>query len=188
MTLTELLIASALVGIVTLGLVAAEQAVRTSRVSSSSDSQLSAKLQATMIQLSRDASQTVGDANDTGIWQFSSANDNTVCFRQAAGDPNSYSDDPWFCWWADKLTGNLWSCGNLLDQHTSCQGLPANQKHLWGTLSDTNFYSLVNNSQGQIDHIQLNLVSRYDTTKAVHPITNPDYTLSAEINPPGLSR
>ena len=98
-TLIELLIASVLVGIVTLGLIAAEEAVRVSRQSSHRDSQVSAQLQAAMLKLTNDASLTVGDAVDTGIFvdtlDLGRGKDLlSPCKRRS----NTYSDDIWHCW------------------------------------------------------------------------------------------
>ncbi len=202
MTLTELIIASVLVGIVTLGLIAAEQAVRMSRQSSHRDAQVSAQLQSAMIKLNRDASSTVGDSTDTGIYQYSSGNDRSICFRQAAGDANIYTDDVWNCWWA--TSGLLASCGPLANPLTTCSG----QASLfnWVTLkfegTYTTFYSVIDDDtqavitplapwyilNKKISYIQLDLRSRFNPAADVNPIENPDYALDARISPTGLSR
>jgi Tfp pilus assembly protein PilV len=204
MTLAELIIASILVGIVTLGLIAAEQAVRMSRQSSHRDAQISAQLQSAMIKLNRDASSTVGDATDTGIYQYSSGNDRTICFRQAAGDANIYTDDVWNCWWTNTSSRILASCGPLANPLTTCAG----QASLfnWVTLTldattYTTFYSVIDNTQAvitplapwyilnkKISYIQLDLRSRFNPAANVNPIENPDYALNARISPTGLSR
>lgn len=205
MTLTELIIASVLVGVVTLGLIAAEQTVRMSRQSSHRDAQVSAQLQSAMIKLTRDASLTVGDAIDTGIYQYSSGNDRTICFRQAAGDANSYSDDVWNCWWADvsSAAGTLTSCGNLVNPLTTCAGQPS--QFDWVRLkfegSYTTFYSVSDETQTvitpanpwyilstKISYINLDLRSRFNPDISAHPIENPDYILTGRISPSGLSR
>lgn len=203
MTLTELIIASVLVGIVTLGLIAAEQAIRMSRQSSHRDAQISAQLQSAMLRLNHEASATVGDATDSGIYQYSSGNNRTICFRQAAGDANVYTDDVWNCWWADVSTGALASCGPLANPLTTCAG----QAGLinWVTLkfegTYTTFYSVIDDAQAvitpanpwyirnkKISYIQLDLRSRFNPAANAHPIENPSYILNARISPTGLSR
>lgn len=202
MTLTELIIATVLVGIVTLGLVAAEQAVRMSRQSSMRDSQISGQMQATMLVLNRSASLTVGDSADTGIYQYLSGTDMTTCFRQGTGDVNVYTDDVWSCWWVNRATGLLSSCENLNNTVTSCAGQASLRS--WVTLtfdaSYTRFYSVVDTSDTviapgnaivtgtKVAYIQLTLKSLYNTSKAEHPIENPEYTLTANVSPAGLSR
>ncbi|MCB9771987.1 MAG: type II secretion system protein [Candidatus Omnitrophica bacterium] len=205
MTLTELIIATVLVGIVTLGLVAAEQAVRMSRQSSMRDSQISGQMQATMLVLNRSASLTVGDSANTGIYQYLSSNDMTTCFRQGAGDVNVYTDDVWTCWWVDISSGGnpvLTSCENLNSPVTTCNGQASLRE--WVTLvfegSYTQFCSVVDTggftitppnaiiTGTKVAYIQLTLQSRHNKDKAAHPIENPDYTLTANISPSGLSR
>ncbi len=189
MTLAELIIASVLVGIITLGLVAAEQAVRMSRQSSSRDSKVSAQMEAAMLLLTKDASLTVGDATNTGIYPYDSGTDTTICFRQSADDVNSYADDDWICWWADKINGFLFR-SQLLDDHVNTWVAPTSSAILpikfEGTY--TTFYNVVTDVNGKISHIQLTLKYRYDISKPAHPIENPDYELTANISPAGLSQ
>lgn len=194
MTLTELLIACALVGIVTLGLIAAEQAIRTSRQSSSRDNQLSAQLQATMLRLTRSASLTSGDAVDTGIVEYITQ-DRTVCFREAAGDPNTYADDKWNCWWYNSLNQDLTSCEGLDNPSPSACPGPATQK-TWIKITNPNpnFYTLVSIPPAtpippaKLDYIQIDLISLFDPLSTKHDISNPEYRLTSNVNPPGLSR
>lgn len=204
MTLAELIIASVLVGIVTLGLIAAEQAVRMSRQSSHRDAQVSAQLQSAMIKLNRDASLTVGDTTDTGIYQYSAGNDLSICFRQAAGDANVYTDDFWNCWSVHTSSGLLTSCSIPIvsDPFSTCIGKP--DQFDWVRLkfegTYVTFYSVINTSGAtivpantiitnqRISYIQLDLRSRFNPAANGHPIENPDYALNARISPSGLSR
>lgn len=207
MTLTELIVASVLVGIVTLGLVAAEQAVRMSRQSSNRDAQISAQLQAAMTRLTQQANATVGDTSDTGIYQYSSGEDLSICFRSANGDANSYADDRWNCWNTNTSTGLLTNCEGIagLLPPTSCAAAGPIQ---WGTLTFnattyTTFFTVVDDTGAtippvagvgeiirdrKIAYIQLELTSRADPSRPEHPINNPQYTLTSRISPVGLSR
>lgn len=202
MTLTELIVASVLVGIVTLGLVAAEQAVRMSRQSSNRDAQISAQMQAAMMRISKDSNSTVGDFSNTGIYQYAVVNDITICFRHANGDANSYTDDLWNCWWANRSSRALASCENLVNPVTTCAG----QASLltWTTLTFEGtyqtFYSVFDVTDGivapaganitntKISYIQIDLRSRPNPTLPEHPIENPNYRLTSRISPAGLSR
>lgn len=204
MTLTELIVASVLVGIVTLGLVAAEQAVRMSRQSSNRDAQISAQMQAAMIRISNDSNLTVGDATNTGIYQYAFGNDLTICFRQANGDPNIYTDDQWTCWWADSPSGALASCRNLVAPVTTCVGQATRVNWVTliplGTGTYPTFYSVFDGTESviipaganimntTISYIQIDLRSRPNPGIAEHPIENPDYRLTSRISPVGLSR
>lgn len=202
MTLTELIVASVLVGIVTLGLIAAEQAVRMSRQSANRDSQVSSQLHAAMIRLTKDASLTTGDSSDSGIYQYSGINGNAICFRQADNDVNSYTDDTWNCWATQNSI--LSSCGPLLSPVTDCTGQSSSIQ--WITLTFdagyTIFFSVFDNSSTpaiippagatitntNISYIQLDLKSRGNLTNSAHPVSNPEHTLTSRVNPAGLSR
>lgn len=202
MTLTELIVASILVGIVTLGLIAAEQAVRMSRQSANRDSQVSSQLHAAMIRLTKDASLTAGDSSDSGIYQHSGINDKAICFRQAGNDVNSYADDTWNCWTTQNSV--LSSCGPLLSPVNDCTGQSSIIR--WITLTyDTGytiFFSVFDNSptpaiipptsaiitNTRISYIQFDLKSRGDLTSSAHVVSNPEHTLTSRINPAGLSR
>ncbi len=206
MTLIELIVASILVGIVTLGLIAAEQAIRMSRQSSNRDSQISAQLQAAMTALSKDINSTVGDASDTGIYQYAVGNNLSVCFRYAQGDPNIYSDDRWSCWTAntDTDSGLLSACRNLALPTSDCRLSLAPTKIDWATLTFdgtyTTFFSVLDDSAAviapasaiitgrKISYIDIQLKSRFNPAVASHPIENPEYTLTSRFSPVGLSR
>ncbi len=209
MTLTELIIASVLVGIVTLGLIAAEQAIRMSRQSSNRDAQISAQMQAAMIRLTKDASLTVGDSVNSGIYQYSSGTtERAICFRQAGGDANTYTDDFWYCWTIKISSGNglLLSCGGPLLTNPINDCTADATVIQWVTLTFggtyTTFYSVFDDAatpaviaptgaiitNSRISYIQLDLQSRFNPAVAAHPIENPEYTLTSRISPPGLSR
>ncbi len=203
MTLTELIIASVLVGIVTLGLIAAEQAIRMSRQSSNRDAQISAQMQAAMIKLSKDASFTVGDSLDSGIYQSSLGNNRAICFRQAQGDANTYTDDSWSCWTIDTTSGLLLSC--LPAPQIPVDDCTGNASEIeWVTLTNKTFYSVFDDAtpnpaiilpaapwyitNSGISYIQIDLTSRFNPAVNEHPIENPEYALTTRISPPGLSR
>lgn len=200
MTLTELLVASVLVGIVTLGLISAEYTIRTSRLSSVRDSQISAQLQAAMIRLSRDANLTVGDPANSGIREFPAGSDRTVCFREAlaGGIDSTYSNSVWNCWWREELAAgrsNLTSCSytSPTAPQSNCAGAGVANVKFWVRLSndppaDPEFYTIVPNASGQFDHIELDLISRFDLSAPAHAISNPEYHLSSQINPQSQSR
>lgn len=193
----ELIIASILVGIVTMGLIAAEQAVRMSRQSSFRDNQVSAQLQAAMTMMTRDANLTVGDATNTGIYQYSDATRRTICFRQGAGNSNIYTDDVWACWSVDMADGNLTSRHGLNAFDTLTVRVASTID--WVRLTDLNFFSLIDTGNlviapsnaiavGKVQQLEIHLQSSFNTTIPAHPIENPEYILETYISPAGLSR
>jgi len=202
MTLMELLITSVLVGIVTVGLIAAEQVVRMSRQSSARDNLVSTQMQAMMLALTTDISKTTGDYASTGIY----LEDNPIptvylksaCFRYPYGDVNTYSDDRWSCWTFDMDSGILLSCSNLNAPVSDCTASPGVQD--WSSIKYTKLaISVIDNTgnyipstglvtNSSVAYIRVRIITRYDTNKDADPISNPDYKLESNISPVGLSR
>ncbi len=206
MTLTELIVASVLVGIVTMGLIAAEQNVRMSRQSSSRDNFVTTQIQAMMLTITRDINMLSGDYANSGIYLETGAGNYLIkaCFRHADGDINSYIDDKWNCWTFDRGgTDNIYSCENMTDPSfpascTNVSGYITWSKPRFDKLEITPYISpdsapipVVMNSEVQnrrITSILVRLSSRYDMSKPADPITNPDYFLESLLSPVGLSR
>lgn len=192
-TLTELLVATVMIGIVMIAVISVDLAVRHSQQSSSKDALLTAQVQAAMTKISRDAGLTVGYETDPGIQQFSGGS-NTICFRHDVADaqgkysPEFFLDDTWTCWEAETTTGSLWNCWNLDSPPPGCSSVAASQKKKWLTVTDTNFFEVVMTPENQIDRINIQLTSRANPAQARNPLTNPEYSLASSISPPGLSR
>lgn len=201
MTLMELLVTSVAVGIVTMGLIAAEQSTRLSRISSARDTQLSAYLQSMMLAMRRDASLTYGDYSDTGIFQnFDGGGKlNAICFRRI--DPanvNSYTGGFWFCW--TLKASKIYSCSPVAADTTTTDCSSAANQQTWDFTpfsslglsvvdkNDTTISSAGRLSGISVGGIKINLYSAFDSTQAAHPIQNPDYSLQTTVDPVGLSR
>lgn len=54
--------------------------------------------------------------------------------------------------------------------------------------SVSEYVEIVNDVNGRFEYIKLNLTSRYDKNSPIHPITNPQYTLTTRVSPLGHSR
>ena len=193
LTLTELLVASVLVGIVMLGAVSVDYAIRNSKLGSSRAEVLSKEVGATILNITRDAMLTAGDNSATtwqarGIYTYDVGdNFKTICFRQDANStPADYSDDPWACY----------SHGNDLDIYRCTTA--ANPSFAgWLNCSTTgrkllhviqnDFFTVVEVSN-RIQSIDVSLSARADPNSPQNPITNPGYSLQSSISPPALSR
>jgi type II secretory pathway pseudopilin PulG len=212
-TLLELLVASALVGIIMAGVVSVEFAIRRSRQTASVDMVLNAKIAAAMLQIARDAKEVTGDSSaqtpaSEGIFEYISGNTRAICFRYY--DPDKtwteaqkidhlylYTDGyhPWTCYQHD-ATFLLRRCTGILTATPAeppCTALnydPSFQFKLENAQypNGTNFFSIVRNGTGRIDYIGVSLIALADSSSATHnDLTNPRAELTSRINPFYLS-
>ncbi len=187
LTLVELLVAVVLVVIVTLG--TAGFSVSMGRLQRASRRQTLSTIEAesAMVTLRKAALQTVGDNNDRGIYSLDKPAINMICFRHAANDIFSYDDDVWWCFGVDS-SNDLWAC----DPIDAPLPVPmtwsqcGSKTHMIG-LSDRNFYDIVEDGSGRLLSVKLSLTLRQDRSSPVHPVNNPEYTLTTEVSPPGQS-
>lgn len=178
MTLTELIVASVLMGIMMVGLVSVDLAVRNSRTAAVSDTSLAIQTQAAMLRITNDAMKAVGNSSDPGV----SSTPNFLCFRQDTdNNPNTFSGDTWVCY--DKDGDDLDRCAPPAPQHC----LDTTNGYLNILLNKTvdftyNFY--IDGGTKKL-YIDISMTNRFDPASAAHPVTNPDYTLSTHVSPPG---
>ena len=196
MTLTEVLVAAMLVGIVMMGAISVDYAIRNSRKSASQDTTLSMRTQATMLRISRDANMAVGDSSSKGIDTSAGA----LCIRkELGGNINSYSDDEWVCYWQNGT--NIHRCS----KNIALGGVPGpciatdpivgtavsgqcSTQICEGTCPATQacfYYNFVFDSSTQRLYLDLAITNRYDPTKAKNPIANPEYAAATRIYPSG---
>ncbi|MBF0384673.1 MAG: type II secretion system protein [Candidatus Omnitrophica bacterium] len=127
-TLTELLVASVLIGIVMLGVITFSFTVKNIQVSTQRSSSLSAKIASAMSYLRQDAYSAVGyfdpgwsEPNNppgisAGVYKgFTAPTNSSICFRHDTdGDPSLFTTDQWRCYFAQSggpsIDGNL-LCG-----------------------------------------------------------------------------
>ncbi len=190
LTLTELVIASILVGIVMLGIYSVDYALRGSRAAASDDSLLAMKTWATMGHITQNAKLAVGDISDPGI--AASSGNNYLCFRQDTTiTPNNYNDDVWQCY--SKLSNNIHACAKTAGAGPSAC---ANTDQIIGTYalkdscaSDCELFTydvVLDNVLNKI-YVDISLTNRLKPTSPSDPMSNPDYTLQTRIFPEGHS-
>lgn len=200
LSLTELLVASMLIGIVMLGVVGFNVAITSLSETSRKSSVGSIQTAATMARLKRDIENVVGDVNNPGILENPSIISNgdrvvTLAIRQEAGTPEDYSDDNWVCW-AVGVSGDLKRCvnpphfvngrPNPPKQATvqECTGIPW-QNYCVDFLKTNNidFMDVNRDTDGRILYIDLTLSYLANTEKDVHLLSNPETIYRTRINP-----
>jgi prepilin-type N-terminal cleavage/methylation domain-containing protein len=189
LTLTELLVASILIGIVMAGVVSYSFSIKQFQDSTNKSTVLAARVAAAMSFITKDASLAVGDATNPGILTYSSGNRRSICFRHdILGTPNDYADDNWVCYYKHNPADDLRRCPNPTPPPP-----PTNNGQCGGgsksffPLTVVDFYTVVNDGAGRLKYIEIILSAKH-ASGAINPITNPEYTLTTRINPLGLAR
>ncbi len=181
MTLTEILVATMLVGIVMLGAVSVDYAVRSARKSASQDSSLSIRTQATLVRITRDASAAVGDFSSPGIDDTTGG---ALCMRkELGGDLNTYDDDQWICYW--KSVTKIYRCERTIAAGPgACATSDAEVGTVCSAASCFTYDFVLDLPSAQI-YLDVSLTGRTDPSQTFHAINNPEYTASTRVYPAG---
>lgn len=195
-TLTELLVASVLVGIVMLGVASFSVSIKQFQNSTNKSTITEMKTKAAMARITKDAYLAVGDETDRGIVAYSAGQNLSICFRHDTNNPSSYTDDAWKCYFRGNQD-DLLAC-NVPPQSVPVQNIGhCNNTGGGGAPSrllleldpaKNIFYQLVENASGQLEYVELSLTGIFDQTAVKHPINNPTYTTTTQVSPPGHSR
>ena len=202
-TLTELLVASILIGIVMIGVASFSVSIQQFQNSTNRTTILAMRTMTAMNRLSRDAYLVIGDETGDdwvrGIVTRTIPPRVSLCFRHDAdNDPSSYTGDEWICYFFETTLNNrkLSLCtvptapANVPPNNTNkCDG--TGQRSLLLTLDPTqgnSFYQINEDGDGRLESIDFTLSAIFDPTLAPHPITNPTYTVTTTVSPPGISR
>ena len=202
LTLTELIVSSILIAIIMLGITSFSITTKQIQESTYKATILSTKAAALMNMLKKDAVAAIGDKRDSGVRTHQGADGHSICFRHdVASSPSTYSDDIWVCYYQDtnftimRCYGT--SSANVPPSSSAqCEsGATQIMKDLV-TLSSLGLFNVPGgcgacNAPGDVNnmtYVEFSIAQRYDNTKAYHPITNPQYTLKAQVNPSVHSR
>jgi type II secretory pathway pseudopilin PulG len=211
-TLLELLVTSVLVGIVIVGAVAVDYAIRKSRQSADRASVTRGAVQQAMLRMHRDAAKVVGDesAKDTatpwtsrGIFANAIGPFRTICFREdVSGTPGIFSDDNWNCYEHRSTDNHISRCVRtnaevlieFVPGFVACDIQPQFERII--RASDPNFFTLPLDAQNHIEYVELRVQTHYNchingntcSVLSNNPIENPQFTLTTRISPQGLSR
>ena len=190
-TLTELLVASILIGIVMIGVASFSASITHLQSSTNRSTLLSIKTSAVMHRITRDAYLAAGDETNRGVVQGGVGNKESICFRHDADvDPSSYTGDTWVCYFINAQQ-KIYLCNPGLtppvDNWGACKSGVGNPTNLI-TINNATFFTVVNDvGVGPLEYIEIDLTAIFNRTKPVHPIENPIHKLKTQIKPPGHS-
>ena len=180
MTLTELMVSTMLVGIVMLGAISANYAILKSRREATDSASLAMQTSAIILNITRNASNAVGDANNPGMVMVTIGSD--FCFRQDIPvTPGDYADDTWKCY--TRISEKIYMC-----ERTSAEGsgLCIATDHVLGTVFSFNPTITTNEATSEM-LFSIEITCYVDPTAAYDLIRNPSFTLESEIVPAGHS-
>ena len=199
-TLTELLVASILIGIVMIGVVSFSVSIQQLQNSANRSTLLSMRTMTAMNRLTRDAYLAVGDETDRGIFIRDINPFKSICFRHDTNDPSSYGDDTYHCYLFETNNNNrrFSACPVKPDltnvppnNAAQCDGVVARNILLTmdPTFGDV-FFQIHEDATNRLESIEFTLQSIFDPDPALtaHPITNPTYSITTRVSPPGISR
>ena len=183
LTLVELLVATAIIGIVLIGVVSVDYAIRQSEQTASHSTLVSMRTSMAMSRITKDAALAAGDLSNPGIYTYESALPlrRTLCVRQDVNDPNIYTDDTWICSTQGTDT-DLYRCTETAPAVDPCQASNPARELLLPKIVLLDF------NDPLADHyIEVTLTYRYDNSVPENPITNPEEILTTRIIPSGQS-
>jgi len=106
LTLTELLVAITLLGIVMLAVASLDVAMRQAYQTTSKDADVSMRVAAAMLHITNNTAVATGMQSDPGIVPDVDvpANTTDLYLRRDGGNPSTYTDDTWMCYHYDAGT------------------------------------------------------------------------------------
>ncbi len=197
LTLTELIVASVLVGIIMVGIVSFNFAMKRLEDTSSSTAILASKAAAFMSIIKKDAQKAVGNLTDNGVMTDGNT---TICFRHdVASTPSDYTDDQWVCY------NHSGAAPRAVSRHenvtapipcTSPVNCTAQDSRTMSNLIELEtdvFFSVPGGcgactSGNTMEHIDITFTAIRDGNDPSDPLRNPTITLTTKVNPPAHGR
>jgi len=185
LTLTELIVATLVIGVVMLGVASVDIALRQTHKGASQKSLAVMQNSMMMLRISKDAQIATGDGTNFGI-VTNSPTDDIVWIRKEnpanpAPDPSTYADDIWVSYTFDPATFTLYHC-TVPSSGTPCTVAD----EAVGQLASFNATVALDEAT-QALYLQITLVNRLDPTTAADSFDNPEYTLTSRIYPMSAS-
>ncbi|MBI5024070.1 MAG: prepilin-type N-terminal cleavage/methylation domain-containing protein [Candidatus Omnitrophica bacterium] len=194
LTLTELLVATILIGIVMTGVAAFSLFVKQARDSTGAGTILAVQTATAMHYLAEDANKAVGDNSNRGV-AVDPADQLSICFRHDVSDPASYADDTWACYWYDAATDGLWKCADRgagapvpPANFTGCQTGTGEVRLVTLDRAAANYFKVVDDANGRFNYVDITLNTIANPARAANTITNPTYQLFTRVSPPAHGR
>ncbi len=204
LTLAELLVTTMIVGVIMIGMVSVDYAIRSNDQQQSRAALATLRTAATLQDIVATATQAFGDMSTRCVQMANLTTDatNYICIYRDFGTPVDYSDDSWQCY--TRHVNNLHKCTRTL---ASGKGACANTSPIVGTVTIDTFSApdtpiFITTSPNF--YFQVTIKNRYDPTRPVPGVgaaspstaeyadviaqeyqTNPKVKLTANVAPAG---
>lgn len=196
-TLTELLVAGILIGIVMLGVISVSFAIKKMQETTNKAALLAMRATAIVTHMTKNVAMAVGYKDDPGIVVSESSSQQWVSIRQESGDDVSrFDDDDWFIYYTDLGNHRLYFC-----TQTNLEG-PEPETWAGGKCDPDNsktktisqdlvaaHFELLSDADNFEFFLRVFLETRYDPDPAVaeDPIDNPGFRIDSQMSPVGHS-
>lgn len=194
LTLTELLVATILMGIVMAGVAAFSVFIKQARDSTGLGTILSVQTATAMHYITNDAMTAVGDNSNRGV-RFDSPGQLSICFRHDVSDPAVYTDDTWACYWHDVPSDALWQCAIRAASaaippvsFADCNQGGGAVKLVTLNPAATDYFEVVDDANGRFQYVDITLNTIANPGQAASTINNPTYKLFTRVSPPAHGR
>ena len=182
MTFTELFVATVLMGIVLIGIVSVDFAIRRMQKSVSRETLVTMRTSATILDMAKNAAAMTGDQSNLGFNSNPSLNPDRFCFREDVNSsgvlnntPGNYGDDRWICYW--QVTTNIYKCN--MGSPSNCPPIFILGTAVGGGLS----ISFAPDSTAQNSFVAISITNRFDPAQPKSPPDNPEVTMTTKASP-----
>lgn len=187
-TLTELLIASSLVGIVTMGAASILLGMQRIHGATQSSSFLIVHTSAVMSHLQRNILQAVGLQGDEGIVLSPLATPPYYSFREdvdtslvSNSTPESFADDTWVVYVYDASTDSLSYCYQSAATGSAPGAVCLSHLTLLSDRIQALSITMTGSTSGF--YVDVSVTTQIDPNTTSDPMTNPSFTLSTRLTP-----
>ncbi|HBR15475.1 MAG TPA: hypothetical protein DD723_08035 [Candidatus Omnitrophica bacterium] len=185
LTLTELLVASVLMIVISIGVISVNLGINRLTNQNSVSTRMATELEAAMLAITKDASLAVGDATNFGIWtnQPVPSLNKDICFRQdVLNTSGNYSDDTYVCY--SEIGRTIYRCANIASPSPSPCPVASRQLIL-NAVRDVEFTN-ADDFFGMTSwpaYMIFRLSTSIDVLSACNNTTNPCASLTTNISP-----
>ncbi len=182
LTLTELIIATVIIGIIMVGIGSMDFALRQSHQGSSRNALIAMRTSAIMLHITKNAQLATGNLTDLGL--ITTATNAWIRLDNPNNPtPDNYSDDTWVSYTFDTLNQDLYFC-TVLDNATAC----TSADETLGTLENFTPTLTIDTTPGNPQlYLEISLSSLFDLSQPEDPFSNPRYTLTTRVYPKSIS-
>lgn len=188
-TLTELLVASILIGIVMVGVIAVSFAIKKMQETTNKSALLAMRMTAVITHMTKNVALAVGYQDDPGIVVGGASSKQWVSIRQEQGEPGDFTDDRWVIYYYSDP--NLYFCTQTVKDGGSAPDWDGNCSESHSQLMSANVldaeFTLFNDPEQYQFYLAVELQTIYDSDQGEDLVNNPTFNVESRMSPAGHS-